>query len=254
MKRALAALFVLATLTGTATGADAIKEVRICWEDGLKPPYLMRNAEGQVTGIAVDMLEDIFRRRAIKAHHVLRPWKRCLAEVESGEADLVPNASYREERARFALYSAPLYQTNLVLFYVQKRFPETPRINGIDDMRRYRFGGILGFNYDQYDGQLAIETSATTRQGLLRMLEADRFDFAIEQLESFRMMERRQEISLQGISHVADPRSPTKDFHVLVSKRHPQASQLKQLLDEGIARQRQDHTGRRILDRYLGTN
>lgn len=249
------ARFAFALLLGMlclpAAAANPLREIVVCWEDGLKPPYLMLDPSSRPTGIAVDMVDEIFKRGNIKVQHLVRPWKRCLAEVESGEVDLVPNASYREERACYALYSAPLYETHLVLFYTHRRFPEPPKIARIDDLKAFRLGGILGFNYDQYEGKLPIETSARNRRALLRMLEVDRYDFAIEQLEIVRMMEARGEIRLNGIGHTPDPVTPIKTFHVLISKRHPDATQLKIVLDEGIAGLQRDGTSRRISARFL---
>ena len=249
------ARFAFALLLGMlclpAVAANPLRETVVCWEDGLKPPYLMLDPSSRPTGIAVDMVDEIFRHKSVKVKHVVRPWKRCLAEVESGEVDLVPNSSYREERARYALYSDPLYETHLVLFYTHRRFPDPPKITRIDDLKAFRLGGILGFNYDQYEGVLPIDTSARNRRTLVRMLEVDRYDFVIEQLEIIRMMEARGEIRLNGIGHTPDPVTPTKKFHVLVSKRHPDARQLKKILDEGIAGLQRDGTSRRISARYL---
>lgn len=247
-------VLLLWTLThaNTTLAGDGMNTVSSCWEDGLKPPYLMLDPSDRPTGIAVDMVDEIFRRKNIRVQHVVRPWKRCLAEVESGEVDLVPNSSYREERARYALYSAPLYETHLVLFYTHRRFPAPPRITRIEDLQAFRLGGILGFNYDQYAGKLSIETSARNRRALLQMLQVDRYDFAVEQLEIVRMMEVRGEIRLNGIGHTPDPVTPTKAFHVLVSKRHPDATRVKKILDEGIAGLQRDGTSRSINARYLG--
>lgn len=243
---------LLALCYGPASSAEVMREISVCWEEGLKPPYLMLDKSNRVTGIAADMIDDILRRQNIKARHHVRPWKRCLAEIESGVVDLVPNSSFQEERTRYALFSAPLYETHLVLFYKRSRFAVQPKITGIDDLRKHKVGGILGFNYDQYGGQLPIETSATSRQSLMRMLDADRYDFAIEQLEIVRMMAARNEISLSGISHIPDPIAPIKAFHVLVSKRHPDAARLKRIVDDGIAAQQRDGTSRKISARYLG--
>lgn len=227
-------------------------EVSICWEEGLKPPYLMLDAQGQVAGIAVDMVNEMLKRRQVQPKHLVRPWKRCLAEVESGEVDLVPNASYRDERAQYALYSEPLYETHLMLFYHTKRFATPPTIRQLDDMKRYSFGGILGFNYDQYAGQLKIDTTAKNRDILFRMLTVGRYDFAIEQLEVILMMQARKELSLEHVASVPEPIQPVKLFHILVSKKHSQAEELRKMLNDGITALKRDGSARKIQAKHLG--
>ncbi|QLG89732.1 amino acid ABC transporter substrate-binding protein [Chitinibacter bivalviorum] len=252
MKLAELCLTALLTLSTAGVAAAMPNQLSICWEDGLKPPYLMLDAQGQVAGIAVDMVNEILRRQQIRPKHIIMPWKRCLAEVESGSVDLVPNSSYRDERAQYALFTEPLYDTHVVLFYNVKRFNVRPQIRSVDDMKRYSLGGILGFNYDQYGGQLNIDTSAKSRDILLRMMMAGRFDVAIEQLEVIQMMRQQNEVNLEQIAYLPDPVQPVKHFHILVSKKHPQAAAVKKMLDDGIAGLKRDGSAKAIQVRHLG--
>ncbi len=129
-----------------------LKKVTICWEDGLKPPYLMLkngNSKGtdSITGVAVETIQKIFKKNNIKTENVLLPWKRCLAEIQNGNIDVVPNASINPERQAYAFFTEePLYSTNMVLFYVKKRFKKKPIINKLEDFKNYTVGGYLGFN------------------------------------------------------------------------------------------------------------
>ncbi|WP_373976441.1 transporter substrate-binding domain-containing protein [Chitinibacter sp. SCUT-21] len=247
--RFLGAALFLPVLTAAQTLPS---EVSVCWEEGLKPPYLSLDSQGQVAGIAVDMVNEIFKRRQLSPKHLIRPWKRCLAEVETGEVDVVPNSSYRDERAQYALYTEPLYTTHLVLFYHTKRFAQAPVIRQLDEMKPYSFGGILGFNYDQYAGQLKLDTTAKNREVLFRMLIAGRYDFAIEQLEVIQMMKARKELSLEQMAYIAEPVQPVKNFHILVTKKHPQAEELRRLINDGIAAIKRDGTAKKIQIKHLG--
>ena len=73
---------IIISLVLVALSAQAkVKQVSVCWEDGLKPPYLMLNAQEQPIGIVVEMVSKIFTRNQIKVKHEVKPWKRCLAEL-----------------------------------------------------------------------------------------------------------------------------------------------------------------------------
>ena len=166
-----------------ALAQDKVSQVEICWEDGLKPPYLMLDDQKQPIGIAVEMVSEIFTRNHIGVKHVIRPWKRCLDDAQKGTTDIVPNASYKAERAEFALYSKPLYDNNLVLFYNKQKFPTPPPLQAAGDLAKYKIGGVLGFNYQEHEKHFKIDTGAKTREVVIEKLKLNRIDFALLQKE-----------------------------------------------------------------------
>ncbi|WP_273432623.1 ABC transporter substrate-binding protein [Chitinibacter tainanensis] len=250
MRRIFVAVCCWLGLAATAMALPS--SLRVCWEEGEKPPYLMIEDNGAVRGIAVEMLTDILWHAGIRPEHVIRPWRRCLAELEAGQVDLVPNASYRSDRAQYALYSDELYETHLALFYRKDRFRIPPRVTDRDSMQGFRLGGVLGFNYDQYQGLVRIDTSARDREMLLRMLQAGRFHLALEQVEVVRMMAQQGLLDWRELAYVPDPIVPTRAFHVLISKRLAEAVPVKAVVDRGIERLQRSGQWQRIHDRYLG--
>lgn len=118
--------------------------------------------------------------------------------------------------------------------------------------KAFVWGGVLGFNYDQYQGLVRIDTSARDREMLLRMLQAGRFHLALEQVEVVRMMAQQGLLDWRELAYVPDPIVPTRAFHVLISKRLAEAVPVKAVVDRGIERLQRSGQWQRIHDRYLG--
>lgn len=225
--------------------------VTIAWESGLKPPYLMLDNNKNPTGIAVDILREILKRKNIKAKHVVIPWKRCLKSIQQQKVDIVPNSSYKKERAKYAFYSNPLYETHLVLYYLKSKFQAPPDIKTVRDLKPYRVGGILGFNYKQYEGVLTVHTGAKSRIALIKMLNAERVDFAVLQKEIMLARQKKGDVDLSGLAYIPDPGRPINVSHILTVK-NSKGELLKSIIDAGIIELTNDGTIQKINKVYLG--
>lgn len=214
-------------------GYAVANEVRVCWENTEKPPYLMLNGSGTPQGISAEIVAAILRTARIQDRPVVQPWKRCLSDIANGTTDLVPNASLNEERAQYALFSKAIYRTHMAFFYDRQKYRTPPVIRTLDDLRAYRVGGVLGFNY-AYLGETFIDTGAKSREALLLKLEAGRIDLAVEQREVMLEVIRRNGFRRDQFSYVTDPFVDEKTFHIMVSKRHPDAQNLLKKIDAAI--------------------
>ncbi len=250
MKKTILTVIILCFSTIPVFGQD-IREVSIAWEDGLKPPYLMLDKYNQPFGIAVDMLTDILLRNQIKPKHKIIPWKRCLVEIQKKKVDVVPNSSYKKDRATYAYYTKPFYQTHLVLFYKKNKFKRPPEITTVDHMKPFRIGGVLGFNYDHYGGRIEIDTGAKTREALILKLHYDRIDFAVLQSDVLFWVEKERKVNLKGLAMVPDPVRPVKIFHALTVQ-NPRGKKIKKIIDTGIDILHKDGTIDKIMKKYYG--
>lgn len=225
--------------------------VIIAWESGLKPPYLMLDNNQSPVGIAVDILSEILKRKNIKARHIVMPWKRCLKYIQQQKVDIVPNASFKKDRAEYAFYSNPLYETHLVLYYLKSKFQAPPDIKTVRDLKPYRVGGILGFNYKQYEGVLTVHTGAKSRIALIKMLNAERVDFAVLQKEIMLARQKKGDVDLSGLAYIPDPGRPINVSHILTVK-NSKGELLKSIIDAGIIELTNDGTIQKINKVYLG--
>ena len=74
------------------------------------PPYHYYQQEGarrELRGFAVDYLNAVSNRLGCRLVYVERPWKRGLHDLERGRLDIVMEAYFADERARYAWFSIP---------------------------------------------------------------------------------------------------------------------------------------------------
>ena len=232
-------------------GNKPITEVTIAWEDGLKPPYLMLDQNNQPVGIMVELLEEILKRANIKPQHLIVPWKRCLFLIENKMVDIVPNSSYKEERAQFAYYTKQIYETHRYLFYLKNRFSVPPVINTLAELEKYRIGGILGFNYDHLGPNIKIDDGAKNHENLIEKLKSGRFDFAEEQLEVILYMANQSYIDLNGLGYMPTPGNDVKAYYTLTAKTD-KGLQLREIIDKGLDALTKDGSAGKIVAKYLG--
>ncbi|WP_186645566.1 substrate-binding periplasmic protein [Fluviispira vulneris] len=233
-----------------------LKKVTICWEDGLKPPYLMyKDGESKgtdsLTGVAVEIVQNIFKKNNIKAENVLLPWKRCLVEIQNGNIDVVPNASINSERQEYAFFTEePLYSTNIVLFYVKKRFKKKAVINKLEDFKNYTVGGYLGFNYKYFENKVIMDAGSTNRELLFQKLQIGRFDFAIEQLEVVNYIASKGLIKLNDLAYIPNAVMPKQNYYVMISKKSENAAIIKKILDTGISESQKNNYINKLLNKF----
>ncbi len=67
------------------------------------PPYVFME-NGKLTGIDVEIIQEVCKRNGIESDIQMVPWKRALKEVEEGRMDAIFAPIYTEERAKFLYY------------------------------------------------------------------------------------------------------------------------------------------------------
>ncbi|HEY9144662.1 MAG TPA: EAL domain-containing protein [Arenimonas sp.] len=99
---------LLLALTFLAQGASAAgtREVRVGVYDN--PPKLLLDKQGQASGILGDLLAQVAREEGWILRPVACQWETCLALLEAGDLDLLPDVAHTDERARrFAMHEVP---------------------------------------------------------------------------------------------------------------------------------------------------
>ena len=139
-RRALGALACMLSLT---VHADP---VRVLTEDD--PPFNLREAGGQIGGVATDMVRDIFQRARLPYTLELLPWARAY-NLALTEADVCLYATTRNaEREKRFLWIGPLL-VNAWAIYAGPHSPD--RVRTLDDVRPPAvIGGYLGDAVAQY--------------------------------------------------------------------------------------------------------
>lgn len=227
--------------------ASAAEPIRLCIGDGNPwPPYsyFERTAEGEpdpstLAGSATQQLRQALDQAGLDYQFFFMPWARVMHEMaaQQGLCDVVWNVSYSEQRATFALFSEVQYHTQLVLFSMGASTAQ----HQPSSLALAEYCGVNGYNYQPFglsESELILGDSI---QQVLNMLEAQRCQFFPSEREPL-LSGGELGIYQLPVGLTYQPLHLTKAFHVMISRRHPQATTLLELINHAIATQPLDET------------
>lgn len=173
--------------------AMAAPAVQICLGDGNEwPPYTYwERVDGVVdrnrlTGSASTLVLTVLARLGLSYDVHYMPWARVQQELadfaSKGRCELTWDASYNAERAAYAHFSEPLYQTRLGLFYSARRFAQVPTAALLQNLQHYRLCGVIGYNYQPFGITAPIQRFPGIQQSL-DMLQRQRCDLFPSEIE-----------------------------------------------------------------------
>lgn len=109
------------------------------------PPWTVGEAGSKPTGgIAVEIVEELFRRLNLQSAVQVYPFKRGLERIEHGEDDVILMVSRSEERERFMLFTLPIRHVRFVFYFSAE--PGDFEWVEWKDLQRYRIGSVAGYN------------------------------------------------------------------------------------------------------------
>lgn len=153
------------------------------------PPYYHQLPDGQPSGLIVDLARRVFDRAGIEARFEFIPAKRILYDIQKGRPVASLGWFKTSEREEFARFSLPIYVNRPVGVLVPRerggRFQSYDTLEALMASREFFLGRVGGFSDGAYlDSLLArypdrvVEVPADSVR-LLKMLQADRFDFVL---------------------------------------------------------------------------
>lgn len=99
-------LSLLLAVSSLSASAAPEKELRVGVYSN--QPKLFVDDKGQASGILVELLQEAAKDENWRLHFVPCEWAGCLAMLERGDIDLLPDVAYSPERARrFAFHNVP---------------------------------------------------------------------------------------------------------------------------------------------------
>ena len=144
------------------------------------PPYMIGTVEenSEMSGIDVEIAQEIARRMNLKIEYIKCTWARCLELMKTGEADLLSSAYKKPDREEYMLYlSQPFLDQLPVTFYFlkEKNYAVT---NYIDIYQFNTIGVLQGASYfERFDQDTnASKFEVTSQDQLFPMLLAGRLD------------------------------------------------------------------------------
>ena len=219
------------------------KTICICEDESEWPPYHFfqrKNGEKtkEIVGYGIDVLNEILNKKGIKYKIQFLPWKRCLHEVSKGDNyQMALSGSYSLERDK-DFYLINWYKTTVVYFYSKKQFPHGIQIKSMSDLKNYRLGGLLGYNY-KYLGEFEkkMDKGARNYDAMMEKLHIGRCHVAFEQYEiiaGFASIGKNY-LGDKNLGYAKLPGVPPTWFNIMISKKYAHSYALKKVISEGIA-------------------
>ncbi len=240
---------VLATLAALPLQAFASTYTCVSFE---YPPLIRANGDGSPMGLAVDIVDHVFRRLGHTLRVRLYPWARSLAMAKQGEADCIFTLYRTPEREQFLDYSNESLVLQVIYLYARKDSPVF--FNG-------DFSALSGFNvgtahkvnygpkFEQARPYLSIDEAPTIEQNF-RKLALGRVDIVPSNLYT-----ASSTLTLPSLRERADRivRLPTPVEAVSSHIAFPKSKNLEALRDSFDAEMRKFAASpeyRRVLSRY----
>ena len=259
----LMGIFTSIVLADEPQYADSLdgKTIRACGDGAEWPPfhYFKRDGDAitsEVTGYTVDLLHAIFNGSGIHLEVELVPWSRCLSDTKSGKYQIALDSSYSEERAQAYLLSAQHYTLTPAYFYLLEANPDgLSVISSVDLWSEGPVCGLFGYNYEGFAPGIKnsnVDMGTKTFEKLIQKAKKKRCSTFLARLEilvGFRAI---------GIDHLKGefgygplPDGKVDPFYLLISREYEQKHELKDVIDTGIARLRNQGQLQEILKRYV---
>ncbi|GLR13923.1 amino acid ABC transporter substrate-binding protein [Chitinimonas prasina] len=184
------------------------------------PPYEYA-AKGKADGYSVARLEAVLRQMEVELVHPDRavPWKRLLAMLEAGEADVAVNGGKVDNREAYVHFSAePFTETRWTAF---SRRSDGLRLQKKEDFKGLRAGLVHGWSYspeiEAFLGSQGKSVVSYDQFSNFRRLLAGQVDYVIEERQVGLHLAAKQGWGEQLVT--ADVMNQPIRFYVMFSRK-----------------------------------
>ncbi|MCO6056372.1 transporter substrate-binding domain-containing protein [Pseudomonas sp. MOB-449] len=217
---------------GLAAQAGPLRIVSEPWA-----PYVFEE-NGQPRGLDYEASAIVFKRMGIEVQWSLMPWRRCLAELESGVADAVLDIFHTDERETQMIFpKEPLSEIEFVLFYARQRpYP----FQRLADLQGLKVGVSPGYWYADKafrTSPLFIREPAPTHEANLGKLVRDRVDLVVNDRRAGLFLLRQMGLDGQVARH---SRVVSRDRLYLAFRRQPELEGLAERFSAELRRLKQE--------------
>lgn len=239
-------LVVLGGATILAVGAET-QVVRAGFED-IGPPFSFRDANGQPTGHAVELMRAVAKRQHLELQIVMKPWGGLLEDFDAGRIDLLGNVGYLPERTESMAFSASTVVMEAGL-YVRRGEGD------IHDIEALRGRRVLVLSRSVGEGFLAAQpwgvkiVTASTRAEAIQRLIAGDCDVVMMMrvvMDHYLRTTRTEDL----IAHVPFT-LPTTPYHMHVAVRKNDQALLAKV-NEGLLELARDGEDVALFERWIG--
>ena len=174
-------IFIFLTFTDLvgSTPLPAEEAAEVVLVNAPYPPYGMPEGHSLGPGIDMEMAMTALENMGVRTSVQMVPFKRALAMLEEGRADLTTSLSFRAERDSYLLWSLPYRTDTRYIFFTRKNASFEPR--RVEDLRGRSVGVVRGFVFPSAfaDDAAIKKVEAPHVASLVGMLIEGRFDALI---------------------------------------------------------------------------
>lgn len=144
------------------------------------PPFRIKGEYGEIVGADREIMERIAERMGIRFVWTIRPWARCLYEMEIGLSDIMTGLAKRPEREKYIQYSEIPYYRCAPEFYVHKGQLQND-IRQYEDLKGLTIGYVRDSAYfERFDNDSTLSKFiGSTEDQLIKMLVEKRLDVIV---------------------------------------------------------------------------
>ncbi|MDF2892386.1 MAG: transporter substrate-binding protein [Clostridia bacterium] len=218
------------------------------------PPFLVgNNNEEGFSGIDIDIMNEVFKRKGIQVIYKAYPFEKTLELMKEGFIDVIPTMSYKKEREEYMIFSDSYRDTTKYVF-VGKTGSDV-EIHSGGDMKSYHIGVVKGFSYPEEfmkDNSISKDESINADILLTKLLK-NQIDAAI--FNEFTLGEYilknhlKDKVKLMTYTIV----DKTSDTRMTFAKKN-KLYNMKKLFEEGFEEIKKDDTLEKIYKKYRGVN
>lgn len=218
------------------------------------PPFLVEHEDGtSFSGIDIDIMNEVFRRKNIKPIYKSYPFEQTLELMKEGFVDIIPTLSYKKERETYMDFSMPYRETTKFVFIAKT--DSQASLRKMEDLERYTIGVVKGFNYPAEFAQNTriVKDESLSVEIMLSKLVKGQVDGAI--INEFTLGEYITKHNLKGKVKLLDYAilDNTSDSRMTFAKKN-NLYQIKALFEEGFEEIKRDGTLEKIYQRYTRIN
>ena len=252
MKKMLAVILVVLTFSAIFCHADEPQNVIILGSVDNFPPFAY-NADGKLTGVDIDVVNEMAKRIGINVRIKIFPWARLMDSVQKGSIDGGFAAFETEARKNFCLYTEPLHYEEYYLFV--KKGNEFS-YSGISDLYGKKVGKDRGvfvneeFEHAAKKGKFILEEINDMSMLNIKKLNIGRLDAAIGDLGAMLYYAK-----LSGVEKNIIPLSPIneKTAAYLVLSKNSQLknkTEMQKKMQSALKEIREDGTWQKIFNSH----
>ncbi|GAK54884.1 extracellular solute-binding protein, family 3 [Candidatus Vecturithrix granuli] len=218
------------------------------------PPYAIERADD--LGVFPELIIAAFKEMGSSVTFKFYPWKRAENEVRLGRSFAVFPARLTKERQQEFDFSDPCYNYSAKFFYNKKFHPDGVPFEKLEDLRPYMLGGELGYWYEPLFKEIGLQVDyVPTVEQNIHKLYAGRIDLVPEEENNARYLIRKlypEEADQFGAlaKPLEEPGGDINQLRLMVSRTYPNAGELLQKFNEGLAAIRANGTYMQILEKY----